>query len=125
MQELEYVIQLFYREPAYIHALVAAILSITTSKETDSWNTLILVAMKKTDRNLEDALVSECTKLKQGERALAQLADMLDKRETRDYFLRTIAPQSREIIRSQKSQSGFGRMFGGLFSGDDDPNRRK
>lgn len=124
-QELGYLIQLFYREPAYINALVAVILSITTSKETEYWNTLILIAEKKQDRNLAEALISECTKLKQGEKALNQLSDMLDKRNTRDYFLCTIVPQYKEIIQSQKSQSGFGRMFGGLFSGDDDTKKKK
>jgi len=120
-QEMGYIIQLFYREPDYINALVAEILAITTSKETEDWNTLILIAAKKQDRNLVEALINECAKLKQGEKAINQLGDMLEKRETRDYFLRTIAPQSKEIIRSQKSPG----LFGGLFSKDDGSKKKK
>jgi len=110
--ELHYVIQLFSREPTYIAELVAVILSVTSSRQTDEWNMLIFTALKTKDQNLITTIINECAKLKQGEKTLDQLSDMLTERETRDYFQK-IAQKAREVIRSQKPQSGFGRFFGG------------
>jgi ATP-dependent Lon protease len=121
-QEMKFVIQLFCRDPDYINALVAEILSITTAKKSEDWNMLILIAAEKQDRNLAEALINECVKLKQGEKVIDRLGDMLEKRENRDYFLRAIAPQLKEIIRFQKPQSG---LFGGWFSGDDGSKKKK
>ena len=121
-RELRYIIRLFYREPLYINALVAAILDRTTSKEAKYWETLILVAAKTQDGNLAEALINKCANLRRGEKALKQLSDMLDrKEEAHEYFTNRIAPQSKEIINSQKSQSG---LFAKFFSGDDKPKKR-
>jgi len=110
--ELAYVIQLFYRVPEYITRLVGAIIDETTSRQTDKWNELMLVAARKRNTVLDDAIIKECAKLKQGEKALSQMSDFLTTREARGYF-QGLAQKSAEIIRSRKPQSGFGRMFGG------------
>ena len=112
--ELYFIVQIFYRQPAYISELVSAILSITSSKQPEEWNILILTALKKQDPIFIDAIINECAKLKQGEKALVQLSDILIKKEACDYFQK-IAQKSKELIRSQKPQSGFGRIFGGRF----------
>jgi hypothetical protein len=123
--EMCYVIRLFYRAPAYIGTLVAAILRKTSLRQAEEWEGLVLIAAKDKDRNLADALINECAALKQGERALATLSDALDNLAAHEYFLREIAPKSIEIIRSHKSQSLFGRIFGGRLSGDDVQKRKK
>jgi hypothetical protein len=116
-KELSYIIQLFACVPEYITKLVGAILGMTTPKKNDEWNILIDVALKKHNNAIDNAIIEECTKLKHGEKALTQLCDMLDSKETHDYFKR-ISDKAGEIIRSQKSQSGFGKLFGGIFSRD-------
>ncbi len=123
-KELYYLIKLFSRHPAYISELVSVILAMTTTKKTDSWNILIFTAAKTQNPILNDVIVTECAKLKQGEKALARLSDTLTKRETRDYF-QHIAQKSREVIRLQKPQSVFGRLFGGYFSGNDDSDLKR
>ena len=114
--ELEYIIKLFARVPEYLSELVNAILAVTTPKRNDEWNTLIAVVVKANNQAIYDAIVSECAKLKQGEKALVQLGDMLESEESRDYF-KKVAEKTKEIIHSQKSQSGLGKVLG-MFKGD-------
>ncbi len=125
-KELDYIIQLFSRVPKYIAELVSAILGMTTPKRNDEWNVLIAVAAKIRNQATDTAIIEECAKLHKGEKALAQFSDMLDSRESLDYF-RRVADKAKEIIRSRKPQSGFRRLFGGAFSEDDsdNDNRRK
>jgi len=122
--ELYYVIQLFSKEQAYITELVSAILGITSSKQTEEWNQLMIVAAKNQNPTLINIIIKECAKLKQGEKALSQLSDLLNDNETCDYFQK-ITQKSKEIIRSQKSQSGFRRMFNKFFSRDDDCDKKR
>jgi hypothetical protein len=117
-RELVYIVHLFSRVPEYISELVNFILGITTPKKNDEWYILISVAAKAHDRGATfNAIVEECAKLKQGEKALAQLSDMLDTKETQSYF-KQIAEKARVIIRSQKPQSGFGKLFGKISGND-------
>jgi hypothetical protein len=115
--ELGYIIQLFSPVPEYIAKLAGAILDMTTSRQNDEWTVLIGVAAKKRDKAIDHAIIEECARLKHGEKALAQLGDMLEPGAARDYF-GGIAGRANEIIRMQKPRSGLGRLFGGLFSGD-------
>lgn len=109
-KNLSYIIQLFSHKHEYVTELVTTILKSTSSKQNEEWNVLIQVALQKQDPDLINAIVSECAKLKQGEKALSRLSEMLIKQETRNYF-EHIAQKSTEIIRSQKSRSGFKRFF--------------
>jgi hypothetical protein len=111
-KELIHIVRLFARVPAYMSELAGAILGMTTSKRNDEWNVLMTVVAKTRDHAISDAIAQECAKLKQGEKALAQLSDMLRSKEARDCF-RDIAEHAKGIIRSQKAPSGFGRFFGG------------
>ena len=111
VEELKYIVKLFSRVPAYISELVSTILSVTTSKRNVEWCILVAGAAKNRDRFVDDAILSECVKLKQGEKAIAQLFDMLKTKEARAYF-HQVAEKAKGIIRAKKSQSGFG-LFGG------------
>jgi hypothetical protein len=111
-EELRYIIELFAHARAYAEELVNFILNITTPKRNDEWNALMAIAAKTRNNVIYDALIEECAKLKQGEKALAQLNDMLESKETQNYF-RYVTEKAKEIIRLQKQPSGFGRFFGG------------
>jgi hypothetical protein len=125
-KELSYIIQLFASVPEYITKLVSTILGMTTPKKNNEWNVLIDLAAKKRNQAIDNAIVEECAKRKHGEKALAQLSDMLAPGVARDYF-GCIAGKVNEIIRTQKPRSGLGKLFGGIFSGDsaDADSRRK
>jgi len=122
-KELEYVIQMFVRVPEYITELVGAILDITTPKRNREWNILIAVATEMRSPIIFDIIVSECAKLKQGEKALAQLHDMLESGKVCNYF-RKVAEKVTEIIRLRKSQSGLGKFLGMFKKEIDLPNDR-
>jgi hypothetical protein len=121
-QEMEYIVKLFCSEPNYIKALVAKILAVTTSRNTEDWNLLLLIAAKEKNKNLDDALINECARLKHGQKAINQLSEMLEGKKPYDYFQSAIAPPSMEIIRSQKPQSW---LFRTLFSRGDGSKKKK
>ena len=110
-KELAYIVKLFSRVPSYISELVNTILCMTTQKKNEEWNILVNVAVETGDRATYEAIINECIKLKQGEKAFAQLYEMLESKEARAYF-RQIAEKAKEVIRGKRSQSGFG-LFGG------------
>jgi hypothetical protein len=99
-QELSFVIQLFSHDNEYTNELVKAILVATSPKQSEKWNVLINIAAKKQDKILEKIIIKECSRVKQDERMLSQLIDMLKTREARDYFAH-IAQIVKEIIRSK------------------------
>jgi hypothetical protein len=81
-----------------------------------------MTAAREQNRILVNAIINECAKLKQGEKALTKLSDLLTARESRDYFLR-VAQKAKDIIQAQKAQSGFGHFYSNRLPGDDDTNR--
>jgi hypothetical protein len=108
--ELIYFIKLFAKVTEYITEFVNAILELTTPKNIGEWNILIDVVMETKNKATYDAIVSDCAKLKHGEKALDQLHEMLDSDERHTYFMQ-IKDEASEIIRSKKSQSILGRLF--------------
>jgi hypothetical protein len=108
--ELIYLIKLFASVKEYITELVNAILEFTTPKRIGEWNILIDVVMETKNKATYDAIVSDCAKLKHGEKALDQLYEILDSDERRIYFVQ-IKDEALEIIRSKKPQSFLGKLF--------------
>jgi hypothetical protein len=109
-EELIYFIKLFARVAEYITEFVNAILEITTPKNIGEWNILIDVVMETKNKATYDAIVSDCAKLKHGEKALNQLHEMLDSEERRTFFMQ-IKDEALEIIRSKKQKSLWGKLF--------------
>jgi hypothetical protein len=120
-KELEYVVKLFSRVHEYITELVSCILESTTVKNNTEWNVLVNTAAKIRDRMTTEAIIDGCAKLKQGEKAVSQLGEMLDSREAQAYF-RQISEKAIVQIRSQKPKSGIGKLFKSLL-GDDGSQR--
>jgi hypothetical protein len=116
-RELEYIIRLFARVPSYIAELVNTIFGMTKPKQNEEWCVLIAVAEKERNRVIDDAIVEACVKLRHGEKALAQLNELLASKETHDYFMH-IAEEAKERIRMLKPRSGFDKFFR-MLSGDD------
>jgi hypothetical protein len=122
--EFAFFIKLFARVPEYITELVVAILEITTSKQNDEWNTLIAVAIGAKTPTVHNTLIDECSKLKEGEKALAQLNDLLEPGEKQNYF-KELAEKAKEIIRSKKPQSGLKRFLNLFVADDNDPEHKE
>jgi hypothetical protein len=108
--ELTYFIKLFSGIPEYITELVSFILEVTTPKRNDEWNILMEVVIETNDSAVCNVIISDCAKLKKGEKALEQLSELLVKDEARIYFVQ-VKEKALEIINSNKSQSFFGRLF--------------
>jgi hypothetical protein len=109
--ELAYYIKLFARVPEYITGLIYAILEITTPKRNEEWNILIGVVMETNDKATCDAIITECAKLKKGEKALVQLYQFLVSKEAQKYY-EQIAQKALEVIHSKKSPSFLVKLFG-------------
>jgi hypothetical protein len=111
--ELVYFIKLFARVPEYITELIYAILELSTPKRKEEWNILIDFVVETKDKTVCEVAISECAKLKKGEKALAQLYEFLVSEDAQKYFAEVIGQKALEIINSKKPKSFLGKLFGG------------
>jgi len=121
-EEQEILKILFHAPKGYFTTYVNKLLPVA-AKHQDKWNVLFDYASDDKNEKVRSAAAGDFIQAfvdsKQNEKSIVALGRLLKDGNSQNYF-DSAAAKALEIIASNKQKSGFGKLFGGLFSKDDD-----